>query len=61
MLETIKQVKDGTFRVTKSGRGGKYLVRRTLRPSGFKLLLEEELAKPKNQELLDYFNGDEFR
>lgn len=61
VLQTIKEVKDGTYRVTKSGRGGKCLIRRTLRYSGYKLLLEEELAKPKNLELLDFFNSDKFR
>lgn len=61
VLETIKQVKDGTCRITKSGRRGKYLIRRTLRPSGYKLLLEAELANPKNQGFLEFFNGDEFQ
>ncbi|KAI1117528.1 hypothetical protein F5Y14DRAFT_465462 [Nemania sp. NC0429] len=60
VLQTIKQVQDGSYKVTKSGRKGNCLIRRTLRPSGFKLLLEAELAHEKNRKLLDFFNGDEF-
>jgi hypothetical protein len=53
VLRTIKQVKDNTYKVKKGGSGGKYLIERTLHPSGYKLLLEE-LKKEENRELLEY-------
>ncbi|KAI0512698.1 hypothetical protein F5B22DRAFT_648546 [Xylaria bambusicola] len=61
VLQTIKQVKDGEYRVKKGSPGGKYLIHRQLHPSGYKLLREVELQKPENSELLEYFNGDEIR
>lgn len=59
VLETIKEVKDRTYKVKKGGPGGKYLIQRTLHYSGYKLL-REELKKEENQELLDYVDGDKF-
>ncbi|KAI1362155.1 hypothetical protein F5Y08DRAFT_312783 [Xylaria arbuscula] len=61
VLRTIKQVKEGTYKVKKGLPGGKYLIHRTLHPSGYKLLREVELKKPENSDLLEYFNGDKFR
>ena len=61
VLRTIKQVKGGTYHVKKGAPGGKYLIHRTLHPSGYKLLREVELKRPENSELLEYFNGDKFR
>ncbi|KAI0101526.1 hypothetical protein GGR51DRAFT_563427 [Nemania sp. FL0031] len=61
VLRTIQQVKDGTYKVKKGGPQGKYLIHRTLHPSGYKFLQEVELAKAENRELLEYVNGDKFR
>ncbi|KAI0414010.1 hypothetical protein F5X98DRAFT_390226 [Xylaria grammica] len=60
VLRTIKQVKKHKYE-KKGGLGGKYLIHRTLHPSGYKYLREVELKKPENAELLEYFNGDGFR
>ncbi|KAJ2986302.1 hypothetical protein NUW58_g5095 [Xylaria curta] len=60
VIRTIKQVKENKYE-KKSGLGGKYLIHRTLHPSGYKYLREVELKKPDNAELWEYFNGDKFR
>ncbi|GAW20783.1 hypothetical protein ANO14919_102940 [Xylariales sp. No.14919] len=60
VLRTIKQAKEHKYE-KKGGLGGKYLIHRTLHPSGYKYLREVELKKPENAELLEYFNGDGFR
>ncbi|KAJ8132071.1 hypothetical protein O1611_g1553 [Lasiodiplodia mahajangana] len=60
VLRTIKQIKENTYKINKGGRGGKYLVQRTLHYSGYKLL-QEELKKAENRELSEYVNGDKFR
>ncbi|KAI0803395.1 hypothetical protein GGR55DRAFT_399288 [Xylaria sp. FL0064] len=52
---------EGTYKVENDGPGGKYLIHRTLHPSGYKLLREVELEKKENRELLKFFNGDKFR
>ncbi|KAI1124665.1 hypothetical protein F5Y10DRAFT_284891 [Nemania abortiva] len=61
VLRTIQQVKDGTYKVKKGGPRGKYLIHRTLHPSGYKLLREVELGKEENKELLEYVDGDKLR
>ncbi|KAI0532298.1 hypothetical protein GGR58DRAFT_490747 [Xylaria digitata] len=60
VLRTIKQFKEGKYE-KEGGLGGKYLVHRTLRPSGYTYLRDVELKEPENAEVLDYFNGDKFR
>ncbi|KAI0437086.1 hypothetical protein F4803DRAFT_556359 [Xylaria telfairii] len=60
VLRTIKEVKGNKYE-KKGGLGGKYLIHRTLHPSGYRYLREVELKKPENAELSKYFNGDEFR
>ncbi|KAI0875961.1 hypothetical protein GGS24DRAFT_499258 [Hypoxylon argillaceum] len=61
VLRTIKQIKDGTYKTRKGGIYGNCLIRRTLRPAGYKLLREVELQKAENLELLKYVNGERFR
>jgi hypothetical protein len=61
VLRTIREVKNRTYSVKKGGPGGKYLIERVLHYSGYQLLRDVELKKEENKELLDYFNGDEFR
>ncbi|KAI0867726.1 hypothetical protein GGS24DRAFT_514716 [Hypoxylon argillaceum] len=55
VLRTIKQVKENTYKVKKGGPSGKYLIQRTLHHSGYKLL-QKELNKPENRDLLEYVN-----
>ncbi|KAH8165573.1 hypothetical protein CIB48_g2632 [Xylaria polymorpha] len=56
VLRTIQQVKNGMYKVKKGGRGGKYLVQRTLHYSGYKTL-REELEKEENKELIGYVDN----
>ncbi|KAI0474680.1 hypothetical protein F4859DRAFT_514529 [Xylaria cf. heliscus] len=53
VLRIIQQIKQRTYKVNKGGKGGKYLIQRSLNYSSYKLLLEE-LEKAENRELLAF-------
>ncbi|KAI1278526.1 hypothetical protein F5Y07DRAFT_360277 [Xylaria sp. FL0933] len=61
VLQTIKQIMEGTYEVENDGPDGKYLIHRRLHLSGYKLLKEVELQKEENLKLLEIFKGDKLR
>ncbi len=62
VLRTLRQVRTRKYSVKNGGPGGKYLIQRVLHYSGYKRLLEVELRKEENKDLLKYEdNGREIR
>jgi hypothetical protein len=62
VLTTIKEIKDGTYKVEKGGKGGKYLVERRLPRAAYQLLLknleqEDENSAEKDEETLQGYFG----